>query len=149
MLKYVLSGVKHLEEIREAGLETPAINQIEVSSPGSGGRRTLQGSGTNRYLTQLHPLCQCQQKKIVDYSKKHNILIEAYTPLIRGQWDVPAITDAAKKVRIQVPYTKFHELTLNSTTRRLLRSSSAGRCNAGACVDALYISLVLMLFVSF
>ncbi|EIW51597.1 Aldo/keto reductase [Trametes versicolor FP-101664 SS1] len=65
-------GVKHLEEIREAGLETPAINQIE-----------------------LHPLCQ--QKEIVDYSKKHNILIEAYTPLIRGQWDVPAITAAAKK----------------------------------------------------
>ncbi len=25
-----ISGVKHLEEIREAGMETPAINQIEV-----------------------------------------------------------------------------------------------------------------------
>ncbi|KAI0646670.1 Aldo/keto reductase [Trametes meyenii] len=68
-------GVKHLEEIREAGLETPDINQIE-----------------------LQPLCQ--QKEIVEYSRKHNIAIEAYTPLMRGQWDIPAITDAAKKVTI-------------------------------------------------
>ncbi|KAI9061590.1 Aldo/keto reductase [Trametes sanguinea] len=65
-------GVKHLEEIREAGLEMPSINQIEVQ-----------------------PLCQ--QKEIVDYCKKHNIVVEAYAPLMRGQWDVPAITEAAKK----------------------------------------------------
>ncbi|KAI0674669.1 Aldo/keto reductase [Trametes maxima] len=65
-------GVKHLEEIREAGLETPDINQIE-----------------------LQPLCQ--QKEIVEYSRKHSIIIEAYTPLMRGQWDIPAITDTAKK----------------------------------------------------
>jgi len=65
-------GVKHLEEIREAGLEMPSINQVE-----------------------LQPLCQ--QKEIVDYCKKHQIVIEAYAPLMRGQWDIPAITDAAKK----------------------------------------------------
>ncbi|CDO72820.1 hypothetical protein BN946_scf185002.g5 [Trametes cinnabarina] len=65
-------GVKHLEEIREAGLEMPAINQIEVQ-----------------------PLCQ--QKEIVDYCRKHDIVVEAYAPLMRGQWDIPAITETAKK----------------------------------------------------
>lgn len=29
----LLSGVKHLEAIAEAGLPTPAVNQIEVSQP--------------------------------------------------------------------------------------------------------------------
>ncbi|GJE87304.1 aldo/keto reductase [Phanerochaete sordida] len=65
-------GVKHLEEIKAAGLEAPEINQIE-----------------------LQPLCQ--QKEIVDYCKKHEIFIEAYAPLMRGLWDHAAITDAAKK----------------------------------------------------
>ncbi|KAJ1303740.1 hypothetical protein OPQ81_008164 [Rhizoctonia solani] len=41
-------GVKHLEEIEQAGLEAPTVNQIE-----------------------LHPWCQ--QKDIVDYCKKHDI----------------------------------------------------------------------------
>ncbi|KAM5541847.1 hypothetical protein V8D89_004576 [Ganoderma adspersum] len=65
-------GVKHIEEIREAGLELPDINQIE-----------------------LQPLNQ--QKPIVDYCKQHGIFIEAYAPLMRAQWDVPAILEAAKK----------------------------------------------------
>lgn len=30
MLHTLSSGVKHLEEIREAGYETPTVNQIEV-----------------------------------------------------------------------------------------------------------------------
>ncbi|EIW77499.1 Aldo keto reductase [Coniophora puteana RWD-64-598 SS2] len=51
-------GPKHIEEIREAGLELPAVNQVE-----------------------LHPLDQ--QKPIVEYCKKHNILVQAYTPLLR------------------------------------------------------------------
>ncbi|KAI0666602.1 Aldo/keto reductase [Trametes maxima] len=54
-------GPRHLEEIREAGLETPSVNQVE-----------------------LHPLCQ--QKEIVEYCGKHGIVVEAYSPLIRGQW---------------------------------------------------------------
>lgn len=65
-------GVKHIEEIREAGLELPDINQIE-----------------------LQPLNQ--QKPIVDYCKQHGIFIEAYAPLMRAQWDVPAILEVAKK----------------------------------------------------
>ncbi|PAV17984.1 Aldo keto reductase [Pyrrhoderma noxium] len=64
-------GVKHLEEIREAGLETPAVNQIE-----------------------LHPFCQ--QKDIVAYCKQHNIIIQAYCPLIRGDFSSPVLQEVAK-----------------------------------------------------
>lgn len=68
-----LSGVKHLEEIREAGLETPAINQIE-----------------------LQPFCQ--QKDIVEYCNKHGIFVQAYCPLVRGRFDNPVLQEVAKKV---------------------------------------------------
>ncbi|KAI0633831.1 Aldo/keto reductase [Trametes polyzona] len=64
-------GPKHLEEIREAGLETPSVNQVE-----------------------LHPFCQ--QKEIVEYCHKHDIVVEAYSPLIRGKWN-DKIVDIAKK----------------------------------------------------
>ncbi|OSC99420.1 Aldo/keto reductase [Trametes coccinea BRFM310] len=64
-------GPKHLEEIREAGLETPAVNQVE-----------------------LHPFCQ--QKEIVEYCNKHGIIVEAYTPLIRGGWDDKIVALAKK-----------------------------------------------------
>ncbi|KAH9851349.1 Aldo/keto reductase [Lenzites betulinus] len=64
-------GPKHLEEIREAGLETPSVNQVE-----------------------LHPFCQ--QKEIVEYCNKHKIIVEAYTPLIRGKWN-DTIVDIGKK----------------------------------------------------
>ncbi|KAI0684745.1 NADP-dependent oxidoreductase domain-containing protein [Cerioporus squamosus] len=65
-------GVNHLEEIREAGLETPDINQIE-SQPLS------------------------QQKEIVQYCKKHGIVNEAYAPLMRTRCNDPEILDTAKK----------------------------------------------------
>ncbi|KAJ7901991.1 Aldo/keto reductase [Mycena olivaceomarginata] len=55
-------GVHHLEEIKDANLELPAVNQIE-----------------------LHPLCQ--QRPIVEYCKANSIVIEAYCPIIRGQMD--------------------------------------------------------------
>ncbi|EGN97295.1 hypothetical protein SERLA73DRAFT_57080 [Serpula lacrymans var. lacrymans S7.3] len=65
-------AVKHIEEIREAGLEMPAVNQVE-----------------------LHPFCQ--QKPIVEYCKQHNIVVQAYTPLVRGGFDNPVIQELAKK----------------------------------------------------
>ncbi|RDX41663.1 Aldo/keto reductase [Lentinus brumalis] len=65
-------GVKHLEEIREAGLEIPDVNQIE-----------------------LQPLNQ--QKEIAAYCKKYDIVIEAYAPLMRTQWNYPEILETAKK----------------------------------------------------
>ncbi|KAH9946582.1 Aldo/keto reductase [Amylocystis lapponica] len=65
-------GVKHLEEIREAGLETPAVNQLEV-----------------------HPFCQ--QRQITEYCTKHGIVVQAFCPLIRGAHDNPILQDISKK----------------------------------------------------
>ncbi|TFY81446.1 hypothetical protein EWM64_g2567 [Hericium alpestre] len=66
------SGVKHLEEIHAAGLETPAVNQIE-----------------------LHPLCQ--QRDIVGWCRKNGVVVEAYAPLIRGNFSNPALQEISKK----------------------------------------------------
>jgi len=65
-------NVKHLEELREAGFEVPAVNQIE-----------------------LHPFFQ--QKPIVDYCKKHGILVSAYCPLVRAAFDNPVLQEVSKK----------------------------------------------------
>ncbi|KAF8598762.1 Aldo/keto reductase [Ceratobasidium sp. AG-I] len=66
-------GVRHLEQIREAGLETPAVNQIE-----------------------LHPWCQ--QKDIVVYCEKNEIVVQAYCPLVRGEkWGHPVLEELSKK----------------------------------------------------
>ncbi|KAF4621156.1 hypothetical protein D9613_000466 [Agrocybe pediades] len=53
-------GVKHLEEIKEAGLPLPTVNQIE-----------------------LHPFCQ--QKDIVEWCNANGVVVQAYCPIIRGQ----------------------------------------------------------------
>jgi len=66
-------GVHHLEEIHEAGLETPAVNQIE-----------------------LHPLCQ--QKDIVAYCREREIVVQAYCPLIRGNFSAPALQEVSSRV---------------------------------------------------
>ncbi|KDR75170.1 hypothetical protein GALMADRAFT_226827 [Galerina marginata CBS 339.88] len=65
-------GVKHMEEIKEAGYELPDVNQIE-----------------------LHPLCQ--QKPIVKYCQENNIIVQAYCPIIRGRMDNPVIQEVAIK----------------------------------------------------
>ncbi|KAF8550677.1 Aldo/keto reductase [Imleria badia] len=69
-------GVKHLEEIRDAGLQMPAVNQIEACSI-------------------LHPLCQ--QRPIVNYCRAHEIVLQAYCPILRGKMDHPVIQAIAKK----------------------------------------------------
>lgn len=66
------SGMKHLDEIRDAGLEVPAVNQIEV-----------------------HPFCQ--QRPIVEYCREHGIFVQAYCPLVRGQLGDPVLQDVARK----------------------------------------------------
>ncbi|KAG1824553.1 NADP-dependent oxidoreductase domain-containing protein [Suillus subaureus] len=62
----------HIEEIREAGLEMPVVNQVE-----------------------LHPFCQ--QKPIVEYCRKNNIIVQAYSPLLRGALDNPVIQELSTK----------------------------------------------------
>jgi len=65
-------GVKHLQEIEAEGLETPSVNQIE-----------------------LHPLCQ--QKPIVEYCKANGIVVEAYCPIIRGDFSLDGLAEMAEK----------------------------------------------------
>lgn len=65
-------SAKHIEEIREAGLDMPVVNQIE-----------------------LHPFCQ--QKPIVEYCKKNNIVVQAYSPLVRGALDNKVIQELSTK----------------------------------------------------
>ncbi|KAI0936117.1 hypothetical protein AcV5_004338 [Taiwanofungus camphoratus] len=70
-------GVKYLEEIREAGLATPAVNQVE-----------------------LQPFCQ--QKAIVEYCNKHGIIVQAYCPLVRGEFGNPVLQEIAQKYKKDV-----------------------------------------------
>jgi len=66
-------GTRHLQELADAGLELPAVNQVE-----------------------LHPFCQ--QTEIVEWCKNNGIIIQAYCPLIRGQrWDNPTLQGVADK----------------------------------------------------
>ncbi|KAJ7497447.1 NADP-dependent oxidoreductase domain-containing protein [Mycena latifolia] len=65
-------GVHHLEELKAAKFEMPAVNQIE-----------------------LHPLCQ--QNPIVKYCKDNSIVVQAYCPIIRGKMDLDVVTKIATK----------------------------------------------------
>ncbi|EIW77514.1 Aldo keto reductase [Coniophora puteana RWD-64-598 SS2] len=76
-------GPHHIEEIRQAGLEMPVVNQLE-----------------------LHPLDQ--QRPIVEYCKKNNIVLQAYTPLIRFDFSgdrngvIQSVADKLQKSAAQV-----------------------------------------------
>ncbi|RDX45701.1 Aldo/keto reductase [Lentinus brumalis] len=65
-------GPQHIEEIRAAGLELPAVNQIE-----------------------LHPFCQ--QRPIVKYCREQGIVVQAYSPLVQGRLDDPVLLRLAEK----------------------------------------------------
>ncbi|PAV17985.1 Aldo keto reductase [Pyrrhoderma noxium] len=71
-------GVHHLLEIRNAGLELPSVNQIE-----------------------LHPFCQ--QRDIVAFCTKNNIVIQAYCPLIRGDFSNLTIQEISQATGKSVP----------------------------------------------
>ncbi len=49
---------------------------------------------------QLHPFCQ--QKPIVEYCRKHAIVVQAYCPILRGKLDHEVIQEIAKKERVLV-----------------------------------------------
>ncbi|KAH7096695.1 Aldo/keto reductase [Auriculariales sp. MPI-PUGE-AT-0066] len=69
-------NVRHLEEIIEAGLELPTVNQLEV-----------------------HPFCQ--QREIILWCTARGIVIEAYCPVMRmaaGMIDHPVLVNIAQKL---------------------------------------------------
>ncbi len=67
--------VRHLQEILDRGKITPAVNQIE-----------------------LHPYNFGLRQDVVEFCRTHNIQIEAYTPLTRGQrFDDPNLVEVAKR----------------------------------------------------
>ncbi len=45
---------------------------------------------------QLHPYCQ--QRPIVDYCRAHGIIVQAYTPLVRGEFGNPVLQELSKNV---------------------------------------------------
>ncbi|KAL8563537.1 hypothetical protein ACOMHN_025391 [Nucella lapillus] len=67
-------GVHHLEGLKEAGMPTPAVNQIE-----------------------LHPWMK--RKELVKYCRQNNIAVMGYSPLVKAQrLNDPIIVDLAKKL---------------------------------------------------
>jgi diketogulonate reductase-like aldo/keto reductase len=46
--------------------------------------------------SQLHPFCQ--QKPIVDYCKENGIVVQAFCPLLRGDFSNPVIQEVSKEV---------------------------------------------------
>ncbi|KDQ53613.1 hypothetical protein JAAARDRAFT_49769 [Jaapia argillacea MUCL 33604] len=99
-------GVKHLEEITQAGHPLPSVNQIE-----------------------LHPFCQ--QKEIVSYCEANSIAVQAYCPIIRGKLDDPTILEVAKKYE-KDPAQILLRWSLQRGFIPLPRSSKPGRINSNA-----------------
>ncbi|KXN91005.1 hypothetical protein AN958_03072 [Leucoagaricus sp. SymC.cos] len=87
-------GIHHLEEIKHAGYELPEVNQIEVRLANDlvyrGGLVTHAASNSK-----LHPFCQ--QRPIVAYCKENEIVVQAYSPLVRGKMDHPTFLEIANK----------------------------------------------------
>ena len=62
----------HLDAILETATIAPMVNQLE-----------------------LHP--QYVQRDVVEYCKNHRIIVEAWSPLIKGEFDHPVLMKIAKK----------------------------------------------------
>lgn len=66
-------AVRHLQQIVDAGLELPSVNQVE-----------------------LHPFCQ--RRDIVKWCRENGVVVEAYCPLVRGRnWDNPTLVNLSEK----------------------------------------------------
>ncbi|BGP54181.1 hypothetical protein JCM8202_001314 [Rhodotorula sphaerocarpa] len=100
-------GVEHLKQIKEAGLETPEVNQIE-----------------------LHPFLQ--QKSIVEYCEQEGIVVEAYCPILRGKrFDDPTLQKLAEKHHVSVPQILIR-WSLQKGFVPLPKSDTPGRIQANA-----------------
>lgn len=70
-------GIRHLEELQEY-IDSGAGGEISVGQ------------------YEIHPWCA--REDIVEWLKKHHVVVEAYTPLVRGRrMDEPALQNLAKK----------------------------------------------------
>lgn len=97
MTSHPISGIKHLEEFKDARYEMPTVNQIEVQILILIDIRTHRHTDEhNICFIQLHPFCQ--QKSIVEYCRANAIVVQAYCPILRGKMDDPVITKLAEKV---------------------------------------------------
>ncbi|EJU03849.1 Aldo/keto reductase [Dacryopinax primogenitus] len=100
-------GVNHLEEIKDAGLPTPAVNQLE-----------------------LHPWCQ--QRDITEYCAANGIVVEAYTPITRGKYfDNPTATRISQ-AHNKTPAQVFLRWSLQRGFVPLPKSSQPDRVRAKA-----------------
>ncbi|KAF5322694.1 hypothetical protein D9619_001555 [Psilocybe cf. subviscida] len=99
-------NVKHLDEIKAKGWETPSVNQVE-----------------------LQPFCQ--QKPIVEYCRKHNIVVQAYCPIIRGDMGDPVIQEIAKKHKLD-PAQILIRWSLQSGYVPLPKSATPSRIRSNA-----------------
>lgn len=91
-------GVKHIEEMKAyAKVWPPHVNQLEVSFPMARySRLVIRTVQLTNGSVQLHPWSQ--QRVIVDYCKKHGIVVEAYSPLVRNyKANDPTLVGLAQK----------------------------------------------------
>ena len=80
--------------------------------------------------SQLHPLCQ--QKEIVAYCKERGIIVQAYCPILRGDFSGPILQEVVKSVSV-FPLSSFPCLTFGlSQVGHLRRYSSVGRFRKGS-----------------
>ncbi|KAF5351949.1 hypothetical protein D9756_007596 [Leucocoprinus leucothites] len=108
-------NINHLEEIQEAGFELPVVDQVE-----------------------LHPLDQ--QRPIVEWCNKHNIVVEAYCPLIRARFDIPVLQELVRKYN-RGPAQILIRWSLQRGFIPLPRSSKAERIQSNADVFSFELSL--------
>lgn len=67
--------VRALSELLKTSKITPAVNQVE-----------------------MHP--NLPQKKLLDFCKRKNILVQAYSPLAQGQHENPIVTEIAEELGV-------------------------------------------------
>ncbi|EFP90219.2 hypothetical protein, variant [Puccinia graminis f. sp. tritici CRL 75-36-700-3] len=103
-------GVDHLEKLQEADVgPTPAVNQLE-----------------------LHPWCQ--QTSIVEYCRSKGIIVQAYSPLARGQYfSDDTVVKIASKVR-KTPAQVLLRWSLQKGFVPLPKSSSPERMKENASI---------------
>jgi diketogulonate reductase-like aldo/keto reductase len=81
---------------------------------------------------ELHPYCQ--QKPIVDYCRAHGIIVQAYTPLVRGEFEKPVLQELSKKVCwLRSHY--FLSLIFDSMARTLHKFLFVGLSSMGGLIS--------------